>query len=78
MLNKVNVNHRKSANFVMFSPIRICSSQNSSSDQLKIRLIILFFLEFFLMLSQTFENNSKIIPINAKPKEIGNGYFKNE
>ena len=30
------------------------------------------------MLSQTFENNSKIIPINAKPKEIGNGYFKNE
>jgi len=29
------------------------------------------------MLSKIFDN-SNIIPINAKPKEIGNGYFKNE
>ena len=76
MLN--NVNHRKSANFLMFSPIRICSAYNISSDPLKIRLIILFFLEFFLMLSKIFDDNSKIIPIKAKPKEIGSGYFKNE
>jgi len=38
----------------------------------------LIFLEFFLMLSKIFDNNSKIIPINAKQKEIGKGYFKNE
>jgi len=38
----------------------------------------LIFLEFFLMLFKIFDNNSKIIPINAKPKEIGSGYFKNE
>jgi hypothetical protein len=30
------------------------------------------------MISKVFDNNSKIIPINAKPKEIGSGYFKNE
>mgnify|MGYP000429203709 CR=1 FL=1 len=38
----------------------------------------LIFLEFFSILSKIFDDNSKIIPINAKPKEIGNGYFKNE
>jgi len=30
------------------------------------------------MLSKKFDNNNKIIPINAKQKEIGNGYFINE
>ena len=30
------------------------------------------------MLSKIFDDNSKIIPINAKSKETGNGYFKNE
>ena len=76
MLN--NVNHRKSANFLMFSPIRICSSYNIFIRPTKNPPNHLIFLEFFLMLFKIFDNNSKIIPINAKPKEIGCGYFKNE
>ena len=78
MLNNVNVDHRKSANFV-----NVLSHQNLFIIKYFIRptknpFNNLFFLEFFLMLSKKFDNNNKIIPINAKQKEIGNGYFINE